>query len=70
MKEELFDLLSMEIESEDKDGNPVMVPPEFLMKVQTKTEDGIHVIVHPLGHGGITIDLVVNPDSIAYLGDT
>lgn len=70
MKEDLFDLLNMEIESQDKDGNSVMVSPEFLMKVQTKTEDGIHVIVHPLGHGGTTIDLVVNPDSIVYLGDT
>ena len=69
MEETLFDLLNMEIESENKDGDKVMVPPEFLLKVQTKTENGIHAIIHPLNHGGITIDLLITPDSNGYLNE-
>ncbi|MDH5183387.1 MAG: hypothetical protein OEX12_05800 [Gammaproteobacteria bacterium] len=66
---ELYDLLGMEIESKDKDGNPIMVSPEFVVKVQHKTDLGIHVIIHANGHSSDTVDLVVGENKIIKLGD-
>jgi hypothetical protein len=65
----LHDLFSMEIESEDKDGNTVMVSPEFRVAVQSKTDKGVHVIIHANGHSSDTIDLVVTNDSIRNLNE-
>jgi len=67
MKDTLFECLDMEVRSEDKDGKPIMVSPEFIIKVQTKTEEGIHCIVRPLKYRGATVDLLVTPESIGYL---
>ena len=68
VKTTLQDLLDMEVESEDKDGNKVIVSPEFVIKVQSKTMDGLHILIHALGHSSETVDLIVNGDDIQHLG--
>lgn len=54
----------MGVKSKDKDGNTVMVSPEFRVAVQSKTDEGIHVIVHANGHNSDTVDLIVTGDEI------
>jgi len=65
----LYELFNMEVESEDKDGNPVMVSPEFIVKVQDKTKQGIHILIHALGHSSNTTDLIINENEVKNLND-
>lgn len=66
----LSELLDMEIDSiSPVSGEPIKYSPEFRIAIQSKTEDGIHIIVHAIGHNSDTLDLIVNGDHIAHLGD-
>jgi hypothetical protein len=43
------------------EGTPMS--PDFRVAVQEITEAGVHVIVHPFGHNGQTLDLLVSGNS-------
>ena len=65
----LGELLDMEIDGVSPvTGEEIKYSPEFRVAVQSKTEDGIHIIIHAVGHNSETLDLVVNDDHVAPLG--
>lgn len=64
----LEDLLSMRVESKDKDGNPVLVSPEFRVSVQGFSDKGVHVIIHADGHNSTTLDLEIEDNDVFVLG--
>ncbi|WP_421921625.1 hypothetical protein [Marinobacter salarius] len=45
----------------------VSVPLSFIVDVQEEREDGVHFIIHPLGHSGDTLDFVVNGNDLKAL---
>lgn len=65
----LEDLLRVKVQSEDKDGNPIEVSPDFSVAVQRAdpSGDGVHIVIHPHGHNGDTLDLLVNGDHISHI---
>lgn len=65
----LEDLLNMKVESEDKDGKKVEVSPEFRVAVQNIGPNGTHIIIHPNGHNGDTLDFLVNANNLIPLID-
>lgn len=48
-------------------GEPVSVPHSFVVGIQHEDEDGVHFIIHPLGHSGETLDFVVAGDELTQL---
>lgn len=58
--ETLEDLLSMQIRTR----NDIKFTPDFRISVQGKTEDGIHILVHPFGYNGETISYKVRGDKL------
>lgn len=64
----LSELLSMKVQSEDKDGNPVAVSPDFRIAVQEEVPGaGVRVIVHPQGHNGDTLDLWIKGNTVTHV---
>ena len=48
-------------------GAPKTYPPEFRVAVQSKSDDGVHIIIHAVGHDGETLDLIVSGDEVVCL---
>lgn len=67
MSTNLEDLLRMKVSSEDKCNNKIEVSPEFRVAVQNINGDGVHIIIHPLGHNGETLDFLVNGNSLSKI---
>ena len=61
----LQQLLEMKVKSEDMNGEEIEITPDFRMAVQGIHEEGIHVIVHPMGHNGDTLDLLVKGNCLS-----
>ena len=60
----LESLLRMTVPAKDKDGNDINISPEFRVAVQHVRDDGVHVIIHPNGHAGDTLDFVVSGNNL------
>ena len=60
----LENLLRMTVPAKDKDGNDINVTPEFRVAVQHIRDDGVHIIIHPNGHSGDTLDFVVSGNEL------
>jgi hypothetical protein len=64
----LQDLLNMEIKGKSPvTGNDIKFSPEFRVAVQSKTKEGVHIIIHAVGHNSETLDLIVSGDNVAHL---
>jgi hypothetical protein len=66
----LEDLLMMKVKSKDKDGNVIEITPDFRVSVQSAGAAGVHIIIHPEGHNGDTLDFVVNANNLIPIIDT
>ena len=60
-------LLGMKVPAKDKDGNPVEIQPDFLVKVQQTVGGRPHIVVHALGFNSETLDFVVNGNKLVPL---
>lgn len=47
-----------------KSRNGTEFTPDFRISVQDKKESGTHIIVHPLGHAGDTLDFLVTGNKL------
>ena len=56
----LEELLRMRIRTR----NGIEFTPDFRLAVQSEKEGGTHVIVHPLGHDGDTLDFIVKGNEL------
>lgn len=67
----LEDLLRTKIQAKDKDGNEIEISPEFLVKVQSLEGNGefkgVHIMIHPNGHSGDTLDFLVNGNELTLI---
>lgn len=61
------ELLEMKVIGQDKDGNDIELSPEFRIAIQGKKMGGIHIIVHPIGHNGDTLDFIVKGNTFTLL---
>ena len=53
-----------------KTRNDIEFVPDFRIAVQSEKESGLHIIVHPLGHDGDTLDFIVQGNKlIPYRGN-
>jgi len=59
----LQELLEMKVQSEGINGS-VEITPDFRVAVQGIHEYGVHIIVHPMGHNGDTLDFIVKGNTI------
>lgn len=60
----LQELLEIKVQSEGLNG-PVEITPDFRVAVQGVTESGgIHIIIHPSGHNGDTLDFTVKGNTL------
>ena len=59
MRQTLESLLRMMVHAKDKDGNDIEISPEFRVAVQHINDEGVHVIIHPFGYSGDTLDFLV-----------
>ncbi len=62
----LEELLKMKVESEGINGK-VEVSPAFRLAVQSVSDAGVHIIIHPDGHNGETLDYMVKGNLLAQL---
>lgn len=61
----LQELLKMKVKSQDHQGNEVEISPEFRVAVQSVYSDGsVHIIIHPNGHNGETLDFLVKGNTL------
>ena len=60
----LYDLLKTKVPAKDKDGNAIEITPEFRVAVQDDKYDTIHIIIHPMGHSGATLDFIVKGNTL------
>ena len=44
--------------------NGIEFTPDFRVSVQSKKDNGIHIMVHPFGHDGDTLDFIVKGNEI------
>lgn len=63
----LQQLLETTVVSKNKDGNEIQVSPDFRVAVQGERDGGVHIIVHPHGHNGETLDFVVSGNELKPL---
>ena len=56
----LESLLKMKVRTR----NNVEFTPDFRLSVQSGSKDGIHVIIHPFGHDGKTLDFIVKNNKL------
>ncbi len=49
--------------------NGVRFIPDFRVAVQEETRDGVHIIIHPSGHNGDTLDFRVKGNNLHPLGE-
>lgn len=67
----LEDLLRTKIFAKDKDQNEIEISPEFLVKVQSLEGNGefkgVHMMIHPNGHNGDTLDFLVNGNNLTLI---
>lgn len=62
----LEELLRMKVTINTTDGNTTPeFSPDFRVAVQNIHHDGVHIIVHPLGHNGETLDLFVRGNQLS-----
>lgn len=62
----LEELLRMKVESEGIHGK-VEISPDFRVAVQKISDSGVHIIIHPAGHNGETLDYMVNGDELSQI---
>lgn len=43
------------------------VTPDFLVAVQDQTPEGVHIIIHPDGYNGDTLDFLVSGNTLKEL---
>lgn len=63
----LQQLLETTVTSENKDGQPVEISPDFRVAVQQVKSGGLHFIIHPQGHNGETLDFIVRGNELEPL---
>jgi len=64
----LEQLLNMKVRADTmQNGKEVFITPDFRITVQKKTLDGIHIIIHPMGHNGETLDFIVRDNTLIQL---
>lgn len=66
----LEDLLRMKVPGEDKDENPIEITPDFRVAVQSAGEKAVHIIIHPNGHTGDTLDFYVSGNVLIPVDST
>ena len=64
MRQTLESLLRMLVPAKDKDGNDIEISPEFRVAVQHIKDDGVHIIIHPNGYSGDTLDFLVSGNEL------
>ena len=63
------ELLRMKVTATTSEGNSTPeFSPDFRVAVQNIHHDGVHIIVHPLGHDGDTLDLFVRGNQLSNVG--
>jgi hypothetical protein len=61
----LEQLLRMEIKGKSPvSKEDISYPPEFRVAVQSKTDDGVHIIIHANGHNSETLDFIVRGNKL------
>ena len=60
----LEELLTTTVEARDKDKNPIKIIPEFRVAVQGTFQDGVKIIIHPIGYNGETLDFLVKGNTL------
>lgn len=67
----LEDLLRTKVKGKDKDENEVEYSPEFRVAVQSLEGNGefkgVHILIHPNGHNGETLDFLVNRNELTLI---
>lgn len=67
----LEDLLRTKIQAKTKEGKEIEISPEFLVKVQSLEGNGefkgVHIMIHPNGHNGETLDFLVNGNKLTLI---
>ena len=53
------ELLKTKIKIDD-----IEIQPDFRVVVQAETDQGVHVIIHPLNYSGNTLDFLVNGNEL------
>ena len=49
------------------DDNKIEFTPDFRVSVQNETEEGIHIIIHPYGYNGETLDFYVKGNTLTEI---
>lgn len=64
----LEDLLKMKIKGESPvTGEDIEYSPDFRLAVQDEKAGGTHIIVHPYGHDGNTLDFIVRGNNLEQI---
>jgi hypothetical protein len=65
----LEELLRMTVESEDAEGNPIQITPEFRLSVQEVRPNGggVRFLIHANGHNSDTLDFKVYGDTVLVI---
>lgn len=71
----LEELLRMTVPGQDKGGNDIKITPDFRLAVQTTRamvsgEPAVHIIIHPIGHNGETLDFAVCGNTLIEIPNT
>ena len=67
----LEQLLSTKVTAKTKEGVDIEISPEFIVKVQSLEGKGdfkgVHMMIHPSGHNGDTLDFLVNGNELTLI---
>lgn len=64
----LEELLKMKVTTTASDGNTTPeFSPDFRLAVQNIHHDGVHIIIHPFGHNGDTLDFFVRGNQLSMV---
>lgn len=62
----LEELLRTKVESDGINGK-VQISPSFRVAVQSESDAGVHIIIHPDGYNGETLDYMVKGDDLSQI---
>ena len=57
------------IHRRESDGQEVEITPEYRVAVQGDVDNTVHIIIHPLGYHGDTLDFYVTGNELTPIGE-